>query len=75
MRRFVDQAGRPWEAVAGRESWGAFFAIFVPGPGGGQVRQALLEAETWEDAMRELDGLDESALRALLERSSPKDLG
>jgi hypothetical protein len=43
--------------------------------GGGPVRQTQLEAGTWDDAVRELDTMDEAALRVLLERSIPKDLG
>lgn len=74
MRRFTDASGRAWEAVPGRESWGAFFAIFVPIVDGEPVRQAVLDAEGWDGAVRELEGMDEPALRGLLERSVPKPL-
>lgn len=75
MRRFEDATGRSWEAVVGRESWGALVALFVPVGGGGQVREAALGAESYEAAHRELNTMDVGALRALLDRSSPKDLG
>ena len=74
MRRFEDRAGHFWEAVAGRESWGAFFAIFVPAEQGRQIRQAQLQAGTWGEAERELDDLDPTALLELLGRSAIKDL-
>jgi hypothetical protein len=73
MRRFRDPAGRAWEAVVGRESWGAFFAIFVPA-GTEAVRQTQLQAATWADAERELEALDDPALHELLERSTIKTL-
>lgn len=74
MRRFDDTKGRPWEVVAGRESWGVLVALFVPIEGDGAVREVALQAESYEAAHRELETMDEAALRALLERSSPKTL-
>jgi hypothetical protein len=74
MRRFTDTTGRDWEVVAGRESWGALFAIFVPVGGEEAVRQTPLSASSYEDANRELGGLEESELRDLLRRSEPKTL-
>ena len=73
MRRFRDPSGRPWEAVVGRESWGAFFAIFVPSAEG-DVRQTQLQAATWSDAERELDAMDVTALHELLGRSTTKSM-
>lgn len=73
MRRFLDQGGRPWEVVLGRESWGTFVALFVP-VGAGRtetVRQTVLHASAHSEAAGELDRLDDDALRALLERSTP----
>jgi hypothetical protein len=74
MRRFRDPEGRAWEAVVGRESWGAFFAIFAPVAAGADIRQAQLQAETWAEAERELEALDDPALHELLERSTIKSL-
>lgn len=74
MRRFTDATGRDWEVVAGRESWGALFAIFVPVGRDGAVRQTPLSASSYEDANRELGGLEEPELRDLLRRSEPKTL-
>jgi hypothetical protein len=74
MRRFRDPEGHSWEAVVGRESWGAFFAIFAPASAGDEIRQTQLDAATWSDAERELDVLDDAALQQLLGRSTPKSL-
>lgn len=74
MRRFEDAERRAWDVVVGRESWGAFFAIFVPSHEGAVVRQALLGAEDPVEASRELDALDEDGLRRLLDESKPKEL-
>ena len=73
MRRFQDAEGRGWEAVVGRESWGAFFAIFVPAAAG-EVRQSQLQAATWSEAERELDAMDDRGLYELLSRSTVKSL-
>jgi len=74
VRTFVDAGGQGWEVVAGRESWGQIFAIFLP-LDGGEIRQTMLSASSYGAANAELDGLDEGDLRELLERSSPKPLG
>ncbi len=74
MRRFDDDEGRSWEVVAGRESWGALFAIFVPVAAGPDVRQAPLVAASYEEAVALFDRLDDGALRDLLARSEPKQL-
>ncbi|MGD2068398.1 MAG: hypothetical protein PVI57_06910 [Gemmatimonadota bacterium] len=84
MRAFQDEDGRAWDVVAGRESWGAIFAIFIPrrgapeGPDGGDtppVRQALLEAVAYGDANVELERMSDDDLRRLLHRSVPKNTG
>lgn len=72
MRRFDDDGGRRWEVVAGRESWGALFAIFLPVDAGPDVRQAPLAAASYEEAAALFESLDDAALRALLARSEPK---
>lgn len=73
MRRFTDAEGAAWEAVVGRESWGAFFAIFVPAATG-ELRQTILPGETWGEAEGLLDRMDEEEIRALLAASEPKRL-
>ncbi len=74
VRRFDDASGRSWEVVAGRESWGALVALFVPLEPGESVREVALRMDSYEVAHRELDAMDEGALRALLERSVPKSM-
>jgi hypothetical protein len=75
VRRFSDATGREWEVVAGRESWGAIYAIFIPADGEGPLRQTHLQAESYEEANREMDALDDAAMQALLDRSTEKSLG
>ena len=76
MRRFRDRNGVSWDVVLGRESWGASVALFVPPtPSGLYVRQAPLQAQAYDAAIRELDNLDDAALQALLDRSSMKQEG
>ena len=75
MRIFTDPDGRAWDVVVGRESWGSIFAIFIPRDGDRDIRQAVLDATTYEAGTTELGGLHEEELRALLERSEPKPLG
>lgn len=74
MRRFEDADGLAWDVVAGRESWGNLYALFVPaGPDRTDpVRQTLLAAESYEQAEQELSDLDEAGLRELLARSTEK---
>lgn len=74
MRRFVDDGGREWEVVAGRESWGAIYAIFIPADGDGALRQSPLDAGSYDEANRVMDGLDDAGLQDLLARSSEKSL-
>lgn len=74
MRRFEDDSGQDWEVVAGRESWGALVAIFVPvdGASGLEMRHSPLDAESWEQAAAGFERMDDAALRALFARSEPK---
>lgn len=74
MRRFVDREGRAWDVLAGRASWGVTCALFIATGHEAQVRQATMMPESVEAAQRELDDLDESALAALLESSTPQTL-
>jgi hypothetical protein len=75
VRRFVDDEGRAWDVVLGRESWGALYALFVPaGPGGTQpVRQALLQAAGYDAAYAELMDADEARIADLFRKSTPKE--
>jgi hypothetical protein len=75
MRRFEDRAGRTWDVVLGRESWGALLALFVPVTGSGPVRQAPLAASAYDAATQELDDLDDAALQRLLDGSAIKEEG
>ena len=71
MRRYVDEQGREWDVVLGRESWGALLALFVP-RGEGGARQAMLAASDYNAAQQELDALDDAALADMLRRSVEK---
>lgn len=71
MRRFRDRDGRAWDVVLGRESWGALYALFVPGAGAA-IRQAPLRASAYDTAQRELDGLSDPELQQLLDDSQVK---
>lgn len=74
MRRFTDRDGRVWEVVAGRESWGAIVALFIPVAEGEVVRQAPMKASGYELAEAEMDRMGEAGLQELLDRSEPKTL-
>ena len=87
MRRFSDAEGRTWDVVAGRESWGAIVALFVPkgrpDPGNRSegpeedppIRQAPLDASGYGEATSRLEAMSVEDLRTLLDRSVPKDNG
>lgn len=76
MRRFTDGEGRVWDVVLGRESFGAFLALFIPAAGNpGGNRQTMLDADSHAAADTELDGMSDTRLDALLQRSEPKDSG
>jgi hypothetical protein len=75
MRRLTDDSGRSWEVVAGRESWGIIYALFIPVEGEGELRQTPLSAVSYEAAERELDALADDGLEDLLARSVPKNMG
>ena len=74
MRRFQDRNGVEWEVVAGRESWGAIVALFVPTREGPDVRQAPLPAAGYAEATMALDRMTPDALQELLDGSDPKTL-
>jgi hypothetical protein len=70
MRRFIDEDGRGWEVIIGRESWGGMVALFVPQ--GGDVLQKALTADSHAEAQAMLDGATEDELRALLAQAQPR---
>lgn len=74
MRRIEDERKQGWDVVVGRESWGAFYALFVPvgEPSDRPIRQALLEAAGQEAATRELQDSDTEHLLDLLRHSETK---
>ena len=74
MRRFEDETGAAWEVVAGRESWGAIYALFIPVDGDG-MRQVPLAATGYETATAEIEAFTEHQLRELLATSQPKPMG
>jgi hypothetical protein len=76
MRYLQDQGGTTWDVVLGRESWGASVALFVP-PAASDMpnRQTTLAAAGHDQAARDLENMDEIALRALFDRSTPKPEG
>lgn len=74
MRRFADRDGVEWEVVAGRESWGAIVALFVPARHGPELRQAPLPAAGYGEATALLDRMTPEALQELLDGSRPKTL-
>ncbi len=76
MRRYVDAAGRTWDIIIGRESFGTLLALFVPaGENSEPPRQAVLSAESHAGAETELDALQPADLDGLFERSQPKEMG
>jgi hypothetical protein len=73
MRDFTDGEGRRWDIVIGRESWGAFVALFVPKRHDQDVRQAPLRAAAQDAADQELDAMHPHELQELFRRSVPKE--
>lgn len=70
MRRIVDDEGRAWDVMLGKESWGTLVLLFSP-VAGGEVRKSVLQSETSLAASSELDAMDDARLRARLRDSSP----
>jgi hypothetical protein len=70
VRSFLDDAGRRWEVVLGKASWGTLVLIFTP-MAGGDARTSVLTAETSFDANAELDAMTDDALRERLRDSHP----
>lgn len=70
MRGFTDAEGRAWDAMVGRESWGALVLLFSPRGEGGN-RTLPLAAETVRQAEAHLAALTDDELRAALADSQP----
>ena len=70
MRRFTGGDGREWEVTIGKESWGTLVLLFSPAAGG-DVRKAVLQAETSRAAHAELDEMTDDALRTQLDGAGP----
>ena len=70
----LDEEGVRWEIVVGRESWGAFYAIFVPHGVPREIRQTSLSGTSYEEAYHEIEALAEQGLRGLFARSTPKSM-
>jgi hypothetical protein len=70
VRPFTDDAGRRWEVVLGKESWGTLLLLFTP-TAGGDARTSVLAAETSFEANAELDALSDDQLRDRLRDSRP----
>ena len=69
VRRFEDRHGRSWDVVIGRESWGVHYALFVPVGSGDDVRQTILRASAYDEAVAEIDALDDARLQQMLDAS------
>lgn len=73
MRVLEDDGGLCWDVVLGRESWGAFYVLFVPREGEvREARKAILGASAQEEASAELSRMDRTELLELLRGSLPK---
>jgi hypothetical protein len=70
MRPLLDDEGRRWQVVLGKESWGTLVLIFTP-EGVGESRTSVLVAETMLAASAELDAMTDDDLRARLRDSRP----
>ncbi len=70
MREFTDEAGRRWQVVLGKESWGTLVLLFSP-VAGGDTRTSTLVADTTLAANAELDTLTDDDLRDRLRDSRP----
>lgn len=72
MRHYVDECGRGWTVLVGRESYGMQVLLFFP-DGGGEVLKALMAADTRLGGQQELDGMNDDDLAVALESAVPWD--
>lgn len=70
MRIVVDDAGRRWQVVLGKESWGTLVLLYSPADGG-DARTSVLAAETMHRANGELDAMTDDELLVRLRDSRP----
>jgi len=70
MRALIDSAGRRWEVMLGKESWGTLVLLFSAADAG-ETRTSVLSAETMLAANAELDAMSDDDLRARLRDSRP----
>jgi hypothetical protein len=70
VRTISDAAGRIWDAVLGKQSFGTLLVLFTPRQGG-ESRTSILQSESMLDAERELDGMSDDELLARLHDSVP----
>ena len=70
--RELDEQGVHWEVVVGRESWGSFYAIFVPREASVAPRESSLSGTSYEEAYLEVEALSPDELLELFRRSTPK---
>lgn len=70
MRAIVDESGRRWQVMLGKESWGTLVLLFSP-VDGGDARTSVLTAETMRDASAELDSMTDDELLVRLAESRP----
>jgi hypothetical protein len=72
VRRFEDHSGDVWDAVVGRESWGAVVALFVPRTGDAAARQASIPVTGFEEATAWMESCSDDDLRTRLDESTEK---
>lgn len=70
MRSFVDQEGRRWQAVVGKESYGMLVVLFSQDESR-EVLRSTLRAATRIEAESELAELTEVELRERLAAAEP----
>ncbi|MGH7501093.1 MAG: hypothetical protein ACREL7_04975 [Longimicrobiales bacterium] len=73
MSGFVDRDGNAWDIILGRGSWGTWVALFIPISHLAPVRQSVLDADAWNKANDELEGMTTPGLHDLFDRSTIKD--
>jgi hypothetical protein len=70
VRDLVDEAGRRWDVLVGRESWGTQVVLFSRRDAP-ETRSLVLAAESAMAAERELDALTDEELRRRLAEATP----